>query len=346
MVYHVQYPVGQGGFHLGIIGESAYVYDCGSCKNNCCWDKIINSAVSELTTQNIKQLYVFISHLHKDHYNHLSDFITKVPKNVQTIHLYMPPLENIEQLMLICEHKIEKGDIDDRVYANLIIYQKFTDIDESDRIIYHYNDSDIIIGNDIILLSMSTNVSNEDKIKFKENLKSKNIDFDKIENITPAKMKEICDVFKMTFKKKKIAHQIMLVLYCGLSSYTTHYCRYCFCNHGINWFHTGDALMTSNRKQFKKIFAKFKNVLRNVNFAQIPHHASKGNSDYIFFNLFNCNCDFYYTTQENKNGFKQVVVPDKKLLASVSHGVYAVSDADSSKICTPNRLAHRTRCPF
>ena len=28
---HIQYPVGQGGLHLGIIGEYAYIYDCGGC---------------------------------------------------------------------------------------------------------------------------------------------------------------------------------------------------------------------------------------------------------------------------------------------------------------------------
>lgn len=47
-IQHIQYPVGQGGLHLGIIGDYAYIYDCGGYGDNVDWNGIFQHILEEL----------------------------------------------------------------------------------------------------------------------------------------------------------------------------------------------------------------------------------------------------------------------------------------------------------
>ena len=70
-VKHIQYPVGQGGLHLGIIKNYAYIYDCGGYRKCVDWDNIFDDVVKKLKIANCQNLDIFISHWHQDHCNKL-----------------------------------------------------------------------------------------------------------------------------------------------------------------------------------------------------------------------------------------------------------------------------------
>ena len=185
-IYHIQYPVGQGGLHLGIIDDYAYIYDCGGYGNKVNWSEIFNDISDKLTSLNITDLNIYISHLHKDYYN-------------QVINL----------------------------------------------------------------------------VKFIQN--------------------SVC------------------------------------CENKINWWHTGDAILKTIN--LKKIVIAFGHLLSNVNLTQIPHHCSRNNHDYIFANIFNNGCEFYYTTQEYINNSHGIVKPYVEDLCLIKFPtIYNVSDNPLTKI--------------
>ena len=74
-VKSIQYPVGQGGLHYSVINLGdryfVYLYDCGSvnsikkCSNSI---KDLEDNISKIANK-ITDFYIFISHLHKDHYS-------------------------------------------------------------------------------------------------------------------------------------------------------------------------------------------------------------------------------------------------------------------------------------
>ncbi|MBQ7659496.1 MAG: hypothetical protein IJS26_01960 [Alphaproteobacteria bacterium] len=300
-IHHIQYSVGQGGLHLGIIGDYAYVYDCGGYGVNVNWPQIFNDVVNKLSK--VDTLDIFIPHLHKDHYNNTVGLISTISNTVQEINIYLPPMNDIEKIMLICEYHADIDDSDEKFddeYINLVLTGKFADIKESKKIKYvNIFTRDKTISDDIILRSYTTNISSCYQKKFEREL-----------NINPADLaSEIqrqgnkfwhmaINAFKNVFKAKRVTNHIMLTLYCGKKYQTC-------CRDKINWLHTGDAYMTTYR-QLEGFVKAFEKLLSNVNFAQIPHHGSQNNHDCKFAHIFNCCCYFYYTTQDKTNKYKGI----------------------------------------
>lgn len=83
-VTRIQYPVGQGCFHVGALewhsepeeGRFRYVYDCGS-KNK----KALKRSVNAMLKQHPKIDALFVSHFHDDHVNGLDTLLASVGAN-------------------------------------------------------------------------------------------------------------------------------------------------------------------------------------------------------------------------------------------------------------------------
>ena len=94
----IQYPVGQGGFHFGFIanGDIAYIYDCGDYEKSKISD-YIDEVVTKLA--NTQKVHIFISHLHKDHCNHLEELLRKL--NNKKVHLIFPYMTFEEKVLAL-----------------------------------------------------------------------------------------------------------------------------------------------------------------------------------------------------------------------------------------------------
>ena len=362
---HIQYPVGQGGLHLGIIGDYAYIYDCGGYGDNVDWDRIFQHIQAKL--RGCQKLDIFISHLHDDHCNQLKNLCSYLTKNAYPhgITIYMPPLTDILKIILLCEYYSNKEDTntntdedDNWDYVSFILTQKIKELENSDNINIKYNRDfyfpkhikytetylpEDIKNTETILFAYTTKLSEEAKIlvkEFKKRLKDKKLKGKNIsikegskpetwkndEFITKAK-----EAFKETFHTQKITNDIMLCLYCG-SRYTHHLIEKK--NHN-NWLHTGDANL-KDENRLRAFIKKFDALLYNVNYAQIPHHGSKNNHDSAFSSLFNPTCEFFYTAKDKISNSKRFVKPsveDIDKIKALSHSSsIKVSDNSSSQI--------------
>ena len=344
-IQHIQYPVGQGGLHLGIIGDYAYIYDCGGYGDNVDWNGIFQHILEEL--RGCQKLDIFISHLHDDHCNQLKSLCYSLTKNAypHNITIYMPPLTDILKIILLCEYYSNKENDKktDEDYVSFVLTQKIEGLENYDNISIK-NDGVFSFSKntkyeETILFAYTTNLSDEDIIlveKFKKefdkklqeiNMTSyKGIEIESWKNdefITKAK-----EAFKETFHTQKITNNIMLCLYCG-SQYTHHLIEKK--NHN-NWLYTGDANL-KDKNRLCEFIKKFDALLYNVNYVQIPHHGSKNNHDSAFSLLFNPACRFFYTSQDKISNSKQYVKPsvkDIKLLLPYSS--IKVSDNPASQI--------------
>lgn len=344
-IQHIQYPVGQGGLHLGIIGDYAYIYDCGGYVKGNAWEKISENILKEL--RGCPKLDIFISHLHDDHCNQLKNLCSSLTKNAypHDITIYMPPLTDILKIILLCEYYSNKENYKktDKDYVSFVLTQKIEGLENYDNIsIKYYDDSyspKHLNDEETILFAYTTNLSYEDIIlveKFKKefyeklqeiNMTSyKGIEIEAWKNdefVTKAK-----EAFNEIFHTKKITNNIMLCLYCG-SQYEP---PFILQNNRNNWLHTGDVNL-KGKKRLYEFIKHFKILLYNVNYAQIPHHGSKNNHDYTFSLLFNPACRFFYTSQDKISNSKQYVKPfvkDIKLLLPYSS--IKVSDNPASQI--------------
>lgn len=356
-IQHIQYPVGQGGLHLGIIGDYAYIYDCGGYGDNVDWNGIFQHILEEL--RGCQKLDIFISHLHDDHCNQLKSLCYSLTKNAypHNITIYMPPLTDILKIILLCEYYSNKENDKktDEDYVSFVLTQKIEGLENYDNISIKYNIDfyfpkhikytetylpEDIKNTETILFAYTTKLSEEAKIlveEFKKRLKDKKLNGKNIsikegikyeswkndEFITKAK-----EAFKETFHTQKITNNIMLCLYCG-SQYTHHLIEKK--NHN-NWLHTGDANL-KDKNRLCEFIKKFDALLYNVNYVQIPHHGSKNNHDSAFSLLFNPACRFFYTSQDKISNSKQYVKPsvkDIKLLLPYSS--IKVSDNPASQI--------------
>lgn len=340
-IHHIQYPVGQGGLHLGIIGEYAYIYDCGGYVNTVNWNKILYDI--KLKTSNCHDLHIFISHWHQDHYNHLAELLDIIASDKLRIHIYDTFTDivtkdncnkNLEKIMYICEYMLNNENESFYEYANIIINHIFADKEILHKNVTYEEDFkalDRYLSDDIILKPYITHVVEKDSDKFKQALKNVGI-FDKIENLEnliqdTAFWNSCVRAYKETFKhqnKAYVNHQVMLCLYSG------HKNMVC-CRDRMSWLHTGDARLKS-KNNLENLISEFKFLLSNVYFAQIPHHCSKYNYDDKFICIFKRCCNFYYTTQKNDNKCKKIVVPYFYNFLQLLRKIFPVSDKELSKI--------------
>lgn len=158
-VKSIQYPVGQGGFHYSEINLGdryfVYLYDCGSvnsikkCSNSI---KDLKDSISKIANK-ITDFYIFISHLHKDHYSFLKTiikFLKKInSKKEINIKIILPYLSDTEKIILISEYdETQEFEDDEFDYINFILDPKkeidnyFKDLKIVVQFIRHHYDVD------------------------------------------------------------------------------------------------------------------------------------------------------------------------------------------------------------
>lgn len=161
-VKSIQYPVGQGGLHYSVINLGdryfVYLYDCGSvnsikkCSNSI---KDLEDNISKIANK-ITNFYIFISHLHKDHYSFLKTII-KIIKKINSeikINIILPYLSDTEKIILISEYdETQEFEDDEFDYINFILDPKkeidtyFKDLKIVVQFIRHHYDVDKKLSN-------------------------------------------------------------------------------------------------------------------------------------------------------------------------------------------------------
>lgn len=340
-VNNIQYPVGQGGLHLGEVfvnGQKlyAYIYDCGAVKDKTILYKQIDNLVDELkykknniTVYDSKlcELHIFLSHLHQDHVNGLMHLKEKlIEKDINPLNgkikLYIPLTQDNEKVITICSYyDYDIISFDD--YKNFII-DPYTFFNNFFKIIYVYNgmsNNEINIPNNCLfwVLKMYCKESEYD------NLASLQDELQKLDihNITHKDIADICKKLKKFYKDRDI-NTTSLCLYSGPilddSKYT--------------YFHTGDIDLTDKTVQ-DGIIEHYKKISDKVKIVQIPHHGSKNNSNLdILKKLFPNSEQFFVTKQENPNGRQQ---PKLSTEYENLDGLNQVTEKKSSKYATPEQ---------
>jgi len=102
-IMEIQFPIGEGGLHLGLIGKTAYIYDCGCCcsyiKKSQLYILYFNEIKELLENKEIKDLKIYISHMHEDHCNLLSEFLNVIKSNKKLkIEIFIPKITSPEKV--------------------------------------------------------------------------------------------------------------------------------------------------------------------------------------------------------------------------------------------------------
>ena len=292
---HIQYPVGQGGLHLGIIGNVAYIYDCGGKGKNVDWQGIFDDIKIKL--QNCESLYVFISHLHWDHCNKLQELL-KLSNAVKALHIYAPCMSNATQVKLLLEY-----DGDDSSYewyynavVNSVVSKSDTEKIRVDHIGNNKKCFDVAKG--WYLWPYMTEQSDDQEQTFKQMLADAGITLDDLSKRVSPGWEKAKKIYENVYRKLheagiKPTNDVMLCLYCGPKEPP--------CETGClltntskqDWLvvlHTGDANLAGDN--LLKLKAHYGIVLDCVNVLQIPHHGASSCHDSCFthllhpFNLF------------------------------------------------------------
>lgn len=277
---HIQYPVGQGGLHLGIIGTVAYIYDCGGKGKNVDWQGIFDDVYKRIKQARVYVVHIYISHWHQDHCNQLNNF-----SNYLNAHGFFdkttPRKKNIfEQISYLCEYD---GDNDDYKHYYDVITGKnfqqhmvFIDKEHSNEILYaEWNNPEFLRT---FALSYSEKT------------------FTRIEQQLMGFCSKLCDGSTTDLLRQMqhiVVHDIVKTHYFyikHINRYTNHknmLCLYCNtgCHSNQNCLHTGDATMR-NKAYINQMKLFYGNKLKDVNFVQIPHHASRYNHHKDFIHIF------------------------------------------------------------
>ena len=315
-VLHIQYPVGQGGLHLGIVGNVAYVYDCGGYGQNVDWNSIFSDIVQHLLKHKCHYFHIFISHWHYDHCNKLDDLRKYFNEKRIDYYTYVPPINTpFQKIAYLCEfngsdeeynnyyNNIMKVDNKDTIkdipnFLHMHIKQPKTktldrlgfQLSQECNSLFHYGDLNLLLKN-------MRNLSVQKQVKPRYNI---------IKHIN-----------------RYTNHRYMLCLYC-----------YTPLNEKSNWLHTGDATMASKayRQEMNKHYSSVGLSLKDANIIQIPHHASRYNHDKNFIDIFDSKyIDFLYYTIEGGR-VKTPVVTDIISSGISSSRIRQVSASPSTKI--------------
>lgn len=332
---HIQYPVGQGGLHLGIIGDIAYIYDCGYYKGSKVdWEDIKQDVIAQI--KKCSTLHIFISHFHTDHCNKLIDLLESILQDNIIIHY--PKTTSVEKVVLLASYvSTEHTDYDE--YYNLVVNNQHAKDDRLQIVLEDKSETHIInIGGSNILFPYVTGFSKEEEKNIKQFLDVESIE-ETLEHMKCYNFAlEICNKLKDLFKEQKhITNKIMLCLYCGLKDIKP-LPKYCPCVIGqmsysrhkwTNWLHTGDAFMKTN-EQLNGFIKHYGILLQNVQILQIPHHGSSTSHDKSFLSIFypeRHSMLLYYTW--HKGGNAKPKISD---IMCNTHNIHLVSDNPNTKI--------------
>jgi len=103
----IQFPVGQGGLHLGVINDFAYIYDCGASNEKASWSRHFSEIRDILKKYHVKEINIYISHMHDDHCNKLISLISELANiDICLINIYIPKITPLEKLLLLLDSDI------------------------------------------------------------------------------------------------------------------------------------------------------------------------------------------------------------------------------------------------
>ena len=345
-ILHIQYPVGQGGLHLGIIGNTAYIYDCGCLHGSKANIKNIFRDIQK-RLNNCNALNIYISHLHTDHYNLLKTLDKYISSSIKT-QLFLPQITTVDKIQLLFTDPSLKDTTNDyneiynTISENRIEY--LTNIKEQITLYSQSIETYIRkIYEKFILLPYVIGIDSTEIESFVNMLAQDKNTPEKLWSILkePKEFLKFKQLFEKKFPGKISSHggenNVMLCLYCGADMCESHWCSFIdrsfFNPCGFNiygaWLHTGDAGLTINQN-LQDFYGYYKYVIPNVSFVQIPHHGSKNNHDMWFSKIFNhmgLNTIFYFTTQ--KTGTTKNKLTDLRLL---KQQLYKVTDVSTTGI--------------
>ncbi len=338
---HTQYPVGQGGLHLGIIGDVAYIYDCGYYRGSKVdWNEVKQDVIAQI--QKCSTLHIFISHFHTDHYNKLIDLLESIPQdktNPLRIITHYPKTTSVEKVVLLASYVSTENTDYYNEYYNLVVNNRHAKDDRLQVVLEDRSKTRRInIGDSNILFPYVTGFSTEEEKSIKHFLGVGSIE-ETLKHMESCDFAlNICNKLKDLFKEQKhITNKIMLCLYCG-SKTIDHlpmccpcligqipYCRYKW----TNWLHTGDAFMDSD-EALDGFVKHYGILLQNVQILQIPHHGSAASHDKSFLSIFypeRHSMFLYYTW--HKGGNAKPKITD---IMCNAHNIHLVSDNPNTKI--------------
>lgn len=316
-VKHIQYPVGQGGLHLGIVGDIAYIYDCGGFGRNVDWDNIFDDIVVQLSQNHCTGIHIFISHWHYDHMNKL-DALCDCLKQTKICHyVHTVPINNFQKIAYLCEFNGSNEEYN-KYYDDIVKTNMDTSLDNIPEFLHVYQQH----PSKKILEKLDFQLSQEcQKLYHHSNLQRLLNDMHNI-NI----QQQVKSVYKIIKHINRYTnHKYMLCLYC-----------YTPWNECSNWLHTGDATMASDnyRQKMSKYYSSIGLSLKNANIIQIPHHASRYNHNNKFLDIFHKIhiCLLFYTIDGGR--VKTQVITDiisSGISASIIQKVSALPSTKVSK---------------
>lgn len=356
---HTQYPVGQGGLHLGIIGDFAYIYDCGSVFSSRCSLHIID-IVSKLRHSNIIKVHVFISHLHADHCSTLPNLLKRLSANGIHTHIYVPYITPLEKIYLLADalssfFTLGKWYTDFIIEPKSIVesseYQTITSIIHSDDK-RHAECGDKIITDDKLRKSIGSYLhepnfmilpfvyDNFDCNKRNNFYKSiKNLFGKNPDDITNDELKakisqpNFLSNLKEAYKLLTNINFTSLCVYAGPTK--SQECEVIYYQTGYSadlagWLHTGDYNL-KDTKYLDEFIRYYKNSFMHVGIFQIPHHGSANNISERILSCINKNTICFMTGEIHPKGKKQ---PKRtgKILEQMEHSWILSSECPYSKI--------------
>lgn len=351
-ILHIQYPVGQGGLHLGIIGNVAYIYDCGSVQKTRL-DDYINDVVHILKGNYIAKLYIFISHLHEDHCNGLIELVNQVQKYLNIkVYIYLPYISDLEKICLLFDSLLDYTafmrkitdlqNVEITYLADTRSYKK--KIQDTREKVQTYAEFNKLNLQHIFLFDVFVYDAfcAKKMVWFKKRIKTILAKDDLLDALTDkVKKAELQNLYK---KLSGDINYTSLCLFVGVNQsidnvvlYSEYKCCVCcnieckqhdFDNNLKPWLHTGDyCLQDLNMHKFKTKFQDhYQEKLESELFFQIPHHGSKNSIDFDILKL-NTNNTMFFTGEIFPRGRKQPkrnytlfsIISNKKLVSECSY---------------------------
>ena len=366
-IQHIQYPVGQGGLHLGIVGDVAYIYDCGSVYESRSI-LYVQQVVNALDNNDIKQLYIFISHLHSDHVCALPDLLHLLQKQNIITKIYLPYITPLEKLYLIAS----LNDVDSWLIEFIINPQSITkNMEKSDLIITYvsseeqkkqeYNiDKTPIKSCTKIIDTISKRIGNLNFmfVPFvypnfgvpKNNIFIRTVQKlvrttqcfiteQELQQLVTAHIKELREAYSLLSSD---INYTSLCLYAGFTDNSikaeiitySYRCNYFECQTKSGWLHTGDYNLKCGKgtRYGAKFLNYYKKYFDCVGVVQIPHHGSAGNINSCFINKFNTQDIVFFMTGEICPFGKGQPKRTSMVLQQIKQPVFLVSELPCSRI--------------